>query len=54
MITFPCCKINIGLSVLNKRPDGYHALKSIMHRISLCDTVHMDAAPRITVEGELP
>ena len=24
MISFPHCKINLGLDVLRKRPDGYH------------------------------
>lgn len=32
-------KINIGLWVKHKRPDGYHELASIMQTISLADTV---------------
>ncbi len=27
MITFPNIKINLGLSITEKRPDGYHNLK---------------------------
>ncbi|MFV0519832.1 MAG: 4-(cytidine 5'-diphospho)-2-C-methyl-D-erythritol kinase [Lachnospirales bacterium] len=30
-------KINIALEVLDKREDGYHNLKMIMQKISLCD-----------------
>ncbi len=31
MITFPNCKINLGLSVLGKRPDGYHDIETLMY-----------------------
>ena len=30
MITFPNAKINIGLDILKKRPDGYHDLNTLM------------------------
>lgn len=29
MITFPNAKINLGLNVVEKRPDGYHNLETI-------------------------
>ena len=29
MITYPNCKINLGLHVVGKRPDGYHDLETI-------------------------
>lgn len=29
MIDFPCAKINLGLNVTNKRPDGYHDLETV-------------------------
>ena len=30
-------KINLALDVLNKRPDGYHEIRSVMQQISLSD-----------------
>ena len=30
-------KINVGLSVLGKRPDGYHEIESLVVAISLTD-----------------
>lgn len=32
-------KINLTLEVLNKRPDGYHDIRSIMQSVSLFDTI---------------
>ena len=29
MISFPNCKINLGLHVVGKRPDGYHDLETL-------------------------
>ena len=33
-------KINLTLSVGERREDGYHEIDSVMHSISLCDEVH--------------
>lgn len=33
-------KINIGLDVVSKRPDGYHNIKTIMHEIDLYDEMY--------------
>lgn len=32
-------KINLTLSVGERRPDGYHDIDSVMHSISLHDTI---------------
>lgn len=32
-------KLNLYLKVLNRREDGYHNIKTIFERISLCDTI---------------
>ncbi len=34
-------KINLGLDVLAKRPDGYHELRMVMQSIGLCDEIRM-------------
>ena len=47
-------KINLSLSVLGKRFDGYHELDTVMQSISLNDTVYIEKSDKITVEcGEL-
>lgn len=35
-------KINLTLDVLDKRPDGYHNLKSIMQTVSIRDDIQID------------
>ena len=35
-------KINLYLDVLNKRPDGYHNVKSVMQSVSLCDKITLE------------
>ena len=39
MLTFPPAKINLGLYVVEKRPDGYHNLETVFYPIPLCDTL---------------
>ena len=34
-------KLNLALRVVNKRPDGYHNLKTLFERINLCDDIHI-------------
>ncbi len=38
-------KINLDLRVLNKRPDGYHDLRTIFQTVSLADTIDIESAP---------
>jgi 4-diphosphocytidyl-2-C-methyl-D-erythritol kinase len=37
-------KINLGLHVLRRRPDGYHDLATVFHRIGWADTVRVEPA----------
>jgi 4-diphosphocytidyl-2-C-methyl-D-erythritol kinase len=39
-------KINLGLQVLGKRPDGYHNLLSLMVPVNLCDELRVELNPR--------
>lgn len=34
-------KINLYLKVLNRRPDGYHEIESVMQKITLFDVLHL-------------
>ncbi len=45
MIRFPPAKINLGLNVLHKRPDGYHDIESVLIRIPLCDALEVIVDP---------
>lgn len=39
MIVYPNAKINLGLSIVNKRPDGFHAIETVMYPIPLFDKI---------------
>ena len=41
MITFPNAKINLGLNIIEKRPDGYHNLETIFYPIHLQDALEV-------------
>ena len=36
---YPCAKINLGLNIVNRRPDGYHGLETVFYPIPLCDKI---------------
>ena len=48
MVVFPNCKINIGLRILDKRPDGFHNLETIFYPIPLKDSLEIirDTSPQ--------
>ena len=41
MIQFPNCKINLGLSILAKRADGYHELETVFYPIGISDALEI-------------
>lgn len=41
MITYPIAKINIGLMVTEKRPDGFHNLETIFYPIQMQDILEV-------------
>jgi len=41
MISFPNCKINLGLHIVNKRADGFHNLETIFYPIPLSDAIEI-------------
>ncbi len=44
MITFPNAKINLGLNVVERRPDGYHNLETLFYPIPLQDALEVTRA----------
>lgn len=51
MLAFAPCKINIGLDIVAKRPDGYHDIVTAMVPVSWCDIV--EAVPAAGTESTL-
>lgn len=49
-----CAKINLGLEVVRKRPDGYHDIRTLFQSINLADRVEIEVAPdgEIWLEGD--
>jgi 4-diphosphocytidyl-2-C-methyl-D-erythritol kinase len=41
MVCFPHCKINLGLHILSKRPDGYHALETCFYPVPWTDILEI-------------
>jgi 4-diphosphocytidyl-2-C-methyl-D-erythritol kinase len=56
MICFPTAKINLGLRVTARRPDGFHTIETVFYPIGLKDALDMVPAPEtasysLTVTG---
>ena len=49
MIQFPNCKINLGLSILAKRADGYHELETVFYPIAVSDALEILPAANLTM-----
>jgi len=47
-------KINLSLDVLGRRPDGYHALRSVMQAIELYDTLELYPADDLALDCDAP
>lgn len=41
MLTFPNAKINLGLNVIGKRPDGYHNIESVFYPVEWADALEI-------------
>jgi 4-diphosphocytidyl-2-C-methyl-D-erythritol kinase len=41
MIIFPNCKINLGLHILRRRPDGFHDLETVFYPLPLRDALEV-------------
>lgn len=47
MITFPNCKINLGLNIIAKRPDGYHDIETIFYPLLVKDALEVVVAEKL-------
>ena len=59
MLLLPNCKINIGLNIVSKRPDGYHNLETVFFPIPLRDNLEFkeienEDVPYRLVSGGVP
>lgn len=41
MLVFPKAKINLGLRITGKRPDGYHDIETLFYPVGLCDALEI-------------
>lgn len=41
MITYPIAKINLGLNVVSRRPDGYHNLETVFYPVPIKDALEI-------------
>lgn len=41
MVVFPNAKINLGLNIISRRPDGYHNLDMVMMPVGWCDILEI-------------
>ena len=55
MIRFPNAKINLGLRIVSRRPDGYHNLETVFYPIQLQDALELvpttDPTTSLTLSG---
>lgn len=62
MLTYPNAKINLGLDVIEKRPDGYHNIETVFYPIGLSDILNVEpsetcsdysfSSSGITIDGD--
>ncbi len=60
MVAFPFCKINLGLSILSKRTDGFHSIETCFYPVPWTDVLEIIPSDELTftasgipIDGEL-
>jgi 4-diphosphocytidyl-2-C-methyl-D-erythritol kinase len=41
MLAFPQAKVNLGLNIVGRRPDGYHLLETVFYPVPVCDALEL-------------
>src|SRR5690349_3416375 len=52
MLVFPNAKINIGLNITEKRPDGYHNIASCFYPVGWSDALEITPSAQFTFTAE--
>lgn len=50
MVVFPNCKINLGLHVTRKRPDGFHDLETVFYPIDLKEVLEIIGNEQVSMQ----
>lgn len=53
MICFPNAKINLGLYITEKRPDGFHNIESVFYPIAWNDALEVIESPKASTDFQL-
>ncbi len=48
MLSYPNCKINLGLNIIGKRADGFHNLETVFYPIAIKDAVEIITTDRFS------
>lgn len=48
MVSFPSCKINLGLHILSKRPDGFHNIETCFYPVPWTDILELIPATKFS------
>jgi 4-diphosphocytidyl-2-C-methyl-D-erythritol kinase len=55
MVLFPNAKVNLGLNVIARRPDGFHNIETVFLPVSLCDVLEFvesaEGQTHLTITG---
>jgi 4-diphosphocytidyl-2-C-methyl-D-erythritol kinase len=51
MLNFPNAKLNLGLRILNRRPDGFHNIESIFYPVNYCDALEIIPSESFSFES---
>lgn len=51
MVAFPPAKVNLGLQIIRKRPDGYHDLSTCFYPVPWCDILEVLPSDKLSFQS---